>query len=189
MQTALDSTYLKIKYLGKLDKLVEYINNIPADLILRIDFNNALSFDEVISFWDQVEFKDRIEYLEDPVLLSNKTDARLRAIGVPMACDRNIFNDQNYMFQVLKPNRDFIPDKSRHKIIFSSYMGHEIGIYHSFLHLLTYGDLTLYHGIDTPGIYEEYNGLFNNHKDSLIIDEKKIENLYEDLKNKKWKAL
>ena len=44
-------------------------------------------------------------------------------------------------------------------------MGHDLGRFHAYLACLRYADLTQFHGIDTPGIYQQQIDIFQTHQD------------------------
>lgn len=177
--THLKATY-KVKILG-IENLVHLSRWLEKDIRLRLDANGAVSFKN----WQATiaglnpEALAKIDYIEDP----GEGDWRL--LGAPSAVD---FMESEYFdFEVYKPNRKFSLDAK--KAVFSSYMGGDLGRYHCYLELLKDGNLSLVHGIDTPGIYEEQRNLFVSAGEGLTPDPVVIDDIYRDLQNRDWKCL
>ena len=178
--------YLKIKY----DNNYSFIENILSNGVkVRIDFNNNFHFDEFKGWFYQLENskKELIDYLEDPGL--KKLDLiELKKLGIQLASDRSPLIPDIYQVKIYKPS---IEDLIRLDIpiIFSSYMGGDLGRYHTYLSLMLNGDLNLIHGIDTPGIYEGQLDLFLSDGLTRKIDNFQVNAMYKELENKEWQPL
>ena len=154
---------------------------------LRIDINNLFNMNEVIDFWRDLpqNIRSKIEYLEDPCLYHPADWQRLQDEGIPIATDRNNKDNDFYHFEIYKPNIDDCPIGKK-DVIYSSYMGHDLGRYHSYLELMQNGNLDLYHGIDTPNLFTDQLSLFNGLNGSLTINKSAIKEIYTFLRNLSW---
>jgi len=65
-------------------------------------------------------------------------------------------------------------------------MGHDLGRYHCYLSLMEYGNLDLFHGIDTPGMYKNQKSLFIKEGNKLVPNKKEIEQMYKELEEMTW---
>lgn len=151
-------------------------------LTFRLDFNNLLSeekFSIFIKLLDKNIVK-RIEYIEDPFPYSESWGR----YDVNLATDRN--PAQEHFVSIYKPLADVCLPRGK-KIIFSSYMGHDLGIYHSYLMLLKYGDLSLTHGINTPGLFEKQREIFTTEEGVCTVNPRSINQMYTELEGLEWK--
>lgn len=151
---------------------------------LRLDANGLFRKAEYESYFDQFprELLAKIEYVEDPLYdvnwghLSLKS-AKDRIDGIPAH------------FIVYKPNREFLPTTIV-PIIFSSYLGSDLGLWHAYCELAESGNLSLTHGIYTKGHYKEEKAfLFGNYREGFSPDLSRVKSLYNDLSKKSWKLL
>ena len=175
--------FTKIKYLGDLNSLIEKIKQ--AKTKLRIDFNLALTRDQFNSFLAELgqELIKKIDYFEDPYILDENQKA-LPIYENLIACDRDSYCPKIHSFRIFKPNIDnFNFEKN---FFVSSYMGHDLGIYHCYLFLLEYGNLNLHHGIVTPKVYSQSSDLFLNNGFEFMINVKAVEFLYKSLQEINW---
>lgn len=175
---------VKLKYTSK-DILDLCLKNNDLQK-LRIDFNNTSSFEECKKLWTSLSDSERrkIEYMEDP-FPKDHSWKELHSLGIPLACDRNLKDGNHYQFEIYKPNVDLAPSPQSIQI-FSSYMGHDLGRYLCYLELMKYADLDLYHGIDTPMMFEDQIPLFKRSGDETIIDKDSLNSLISKLEGLKW---
>lgn len=123
-----------------------------------------------------------IDYVEDPLY-------SLDWEGLNFPCAQDILKGTPAQFIVYKPNRGFLPAPTL-PIIYSSYMGHELGKWHAYCDLVNFGDLTQYHGIITNGYYEEEKNLFvGEYLDSFSPDLEVVNSIYQEMKQKTWTYL
>ena len=178
--------YVKIKF----DNNYSYIENILSNGVkVRIDFNNKFHIDEFKDWFNQLENnkKEFIDYLEDPGL--KKLDLiELKSLGIKLASDRNEYIPELYQVKICKPCIEEVSQLNI-PIIFSSYMGGDLGRYHTYLTLLQKGDLSLTHGIDTPGIYENQLSLYKSDGLTREIDSFQVNAMYRELERKEWLPL
>lgn len=178
---------VKLKYTTK-EELDLYLSRESCQK-LRIDFNNLLSFNAIKELWNSLSIIDRnkVDYFEDPFPKDEKWK-ELSELGIPLACDRNLKDGKNYLFDIYKPNVDLLPSQDKCQI-FSSYMGHDLGRYLCFLELMDRGDLDLVHGIDTPSLFEEQLDLFSRQDDLVTINSESLNALLSELKTRTWEKL
>lgn len=183
---------IKLKYLGDLDQTAKSCNTSLASKI-RIDFNSGPTLEGIKSFWKSLQDPQKIDYLEDPCPNGQDQWGELSALGIPLACDRECSNEKSLMYNVFKPNRDEWLELANRINIFSSYMGHELGMYHSYLHLMDKGDLALYHGIVTSEIYQEQREIFEEvlggTDGEFKILKKAVESMYREFEDLEWISL
>ena len=178
-------TCVKLKVLSPLSLMNSKLAKLSK---LRIDFNNYEDIDELLLWLKTMppKLKEKIDFLEDPTDI-NEINIEIKELGFKLAADRNIFNTDIYDFDIYKPNID--GEKFRQSSIFSSYMGGDLGRYHAYLALMEYGDLNLYHGISTPGIYNDQLDLFVSDGFYLSIDMSQVNMMYDRLRNKSWQKI
>jgi hypothetical protein len=157
--------------------------------VFRFDLNNNSSYSEVMHAWNGLESREKeaIEYIEDPYL-GDLSWGDLESNGVPLACDRNELSTPGWKFQIFKPNVDLVK-KENCSQIYSSYMGADLGRYHSYLELMLYGDLELVHGIDTPNIFRGQNQMFAGQSGTLEISNSAVTEMYLRLSRLEWTNL
>ncbi|MBD64566.1 MAG: hypothetical protein CME62_05140 [Halobacteriovoraceae bacterium] len=174
-----DITKVKVFSLDELNITLEKYNG-----RVRLDFNNAYPDQDVMKWWLGLSEEDRqkIDYIEDPC--TPEFYASLKLKGMPIASDRVQYDSE---IKIFKPNIESI--QKGKKLIFSSYMGHDLGRYHAYLSLLTYGDRELVHGINTPGVYLEQKPLFIQNNLSCSIDKQVRDEMYKELGEREWISL
>lgn len=180
---------VKLKYLGDLEELRSCLLK-NRSRTLRVDFNNALSETEFIGFWESLplEVQNAIEFFEDPVPLVGDNWKKFINLGIPLACDRNFFNELHFDFKIFKPNIERYQPLEK-PIIFSSYMGHDLGRYQCYLSLMNRADLKLFHGVDTPCLYSEQIDLFARDGNFLKLNKRSRDVMYKKLKGLEWNSL
>jgi hypothetical protein len=184
----IESSIIKIKYINDFHQINEILRSSKARL--RIDFNNGGSLDSIVEWWKTLtpSQKLKVDYLEDPIEYNHEKYLELKKCGIKLACDRNNFDDRTFDFKVIKPNVDLV-DGPSHEGIFSSYMGHDLGRFHSFLSLMKWGNLNLAHGINTPNIYNEQLNLFTNKGLHTSLSPLEVKRMYERIRGREWKTL
>lgn len=178
--------YIKIKFDDNYP-LIEKV--LSQGNYVRIDFNNKFEFSEFEKWYNCLDLYQRefIDYLED----SGSNDfvlAQLKNLGLQLASDRNVYIPEYHQVKIIKPSIEDIK-QSNTVNIYSSYMGGDLGRFHTYLALLQNGDLDLIHGIDTPGIYQEQLPLFKSNGLRREIDISMVEKMYIELEGKNWQRL
>ena len=184
----INTPILKIKYIDSFKQIDELLEKTHSKL--RIDFNNGGEFNKILCWWNNLseKNKEKIDYLEDPFIFNKEQNTYLRDMGISISADRNLFQKNFYDFNILKPNID-ICNSFPLDSIFSSYMGHDLGRYHCYLALMKFGNLSLAHGINTPGIYNEQMNIFTQKGMHTSVTPIVLKQLYEDIKGAKWQPL
>jgi hypothetical protein len=152
--------------------------------ILRLDANGLFTRNEFEEFLQQVpkDLLKNIEYIEDPL-----ADLDWKNLGLPVA--RDFIKGSPFDFLIYKPNASFLKPTDK-KVIFSSYLGADLGRWHAASELFTQGDLRLTHGIITEGFYKEELPLFTgSYRDGLQADTSVVKKMYQSLSQRKWTLL
>jgi hypothetical protein len=156
---------------------------------LRLDPNGGLKKYELSNWWNSLSSKQRkmVEYIEDPCDAKEQAWMELSELGIPLAGDR--IKDLSHLcqFLIFKPNIEDMPVFP--KIIFSSYMGHDLGRILSYYDLIDRGDLSLVHGIDTPELFDEQTKLFESQDLVRIPQKENFAQVFRDLERLNWKHL
>lgn len=183
-----DAKVSKLKYLGDLNDLIIRINKSSSEKI-RIDFNNQLNYSQASLFLTKLgKNTHKIDYLEDPYPIDKSWVDLGRKFNISLAQDRNC-DETIDTFHILKPNVDEV-NKYEKDAIFSSYMGSDLGRIHCYLLLLKYGNLELYHGINTPMLYKDQVDIFFEVGDQYFLPHlQNIEKVYENLASLNWSSL
>jgi hypothetical protein len=178
----LESNVIKYKLLRTQDK--SFMICLEKGLKLRLDANAIFSRNEYEAFLKDIpkKYHESIEYIEDPLYEEEWKDLTL-------PCARDFIEGSPFSHYIYKPNCEFIPTTDA-KIIYSSYLGHDIGRWHTYSELAREGDLTLTHGIVSKGFYQEEHNLFKgSYQDGFTPDEGSLKKLYKDISGRDWKLL
>ncbi len=187
------SPIVKIKYLGSLTHLTQSIYRIHnTGKKIRVDFNFALTLNELTEFLTSIEeIATSIDFIEDPIKFSEEDYALLAAwkdfirIDIPF----NQSGNDCGLDRVYKPTvNPILIDQIKENDIFSSYMGHPIGKILCTALLFKYGTPTLFHGIDTPPLYEGETPLFTRDDGKLSLQWEKVKQLVDELEGLEWKS-
>lgn len=186
------SKYLKVKGDENID-LKETIYSHPKQL-LRIDFNNSLNKDLFIKMISSIDNSDltRIDYVEDPFEITDNINSweAISKLGVDLASDRN--PDSPFSkYRIYKPGIDLVFESVYdNPVIFSSYMGSELNLIHTYVELILHGDLSLRHGLITPNAFKDQLDIFHNiNQDRYVLKRKLLDKYYDSLKEREWKRL
>lgn len=179
---------VKLKFINDINQIILDINNsIKLGFFIRVDFNNGLDPESCLKIWRNISKKEAIDYFEDPYEFQIDGWLPLKNEGVPLASDRNPYDKTICTYKIVKANRDIITQGiDKKKSIFSSYMGHELGMYHCYLNLMENGSLSLIHGIYTPQLYKEQREIFYKNKSNIMFDENAVKTMYDELRERTW---
>ena len=90
---------------------------------------------------------------------------------------------------IYKPNCEFKPDTSL-PVIYSSYLGSDLGKWHAYCELISHGDLSLHHGIFTEGFYEEeMSFLEGSYQSGFKANMSQVYKIYHHNYSLQWKML
>jgi hypothetical protein len=159
---------------------------IPLDkgLRLRLDGNAIFTRKDYEAFVKDIpeKFHAQIDYLEDP--LSEKDWSNLK-----LASARDFIEGTPFQYYIYKPNCEFKPQTDA-KIIFSAYLGHSFGNWHTYCEMIESADLSLTQGIIGTGFYQEEKRLFDgSYHSGFMPDEKVVQKMYRDIAGLEWKSL
>lgn len=173
-----------VKYKMLHDKDRSFLLPLEKGLRLRLDGNALFQRAEYEQFVKLIpsEFHKKIDYIEDPLVEKNWENLEL-----PSA--RDFIEGSHFDYYIYKPNCEFKP-KFDNKLIFSAYLGSDLGNWHTYCELIEFGDLTLTHGIIGTGFYQEENSFFiGSYKDGFSADLDIVHGIYKDLHQREWKLL
>lgn len=178
----LSSGIVKYKLLSPND--VAFLEPLKRGIRLRLDANGMFNQDSFRAFVGSIpkEYLPLIDYIEDPTRCNQWEN-----FSVPTA--RDFLDSESYDYYVYKPNCEFKPDTPA-KVIYSAYLGSELGSWHTYCEMMETADFSLTHGIVGQGYYQEERGLFKGDFDSGIFpDRNVVKNIYQELILRKWKKL
>ncbi|MDH4467042.1 MAG: hypothetical protein QE271_03220 [Bacteriovoracaceae bacterium] len=149
---------------------------------LRLDANGLFTNETFFSFYQLLspEIIPAVEYIEDP---SSSLDWSWLS-ATQWSAAEDFLPGKPSAIKIYKPNREFWVPGDKRKKIFSSYQGSELGQWHAYQELMKFGDLSLYHGIEQPNLYEENLDLFQNGNTMSVVKE-----MYQTLHSLNWKEL
>lgn len=143
---------VKIKGDQRIQELAAFINGVPENVKLRVDFNAKVTtaeFEKFLSLLGAAAIS-KIEYIEDPTVLGphwKEWNAR-----VPLASDwQKTFDPALARFRIIKPAREEIPSDCAN-CIFTSAMDHPVGVAHGLRQAQMLPSRVC--GFSTLGIYE-----------------------------------
>lgn len=169
-----------IKYKLKSTSDKSFAPLLKQGIRVRLDANGIFT-QASLQDWSK-DLQARIEYLEDPT-----QDLNWEQINLPLA--RDFISGSPFQYYIYKPNCKFYPD-TKSNVIFSSYMGSELGRWHTYCELLDKGDLRLVHGIHTPDLYEGQAKLFKgDFNQGFTPDMSVVKEMYKDLSSGPWSLL
>lgn len=173
-----------VKYKLLHDKDRSFMMPLEKGHRLRLD-GNALfrkkDFDYFIESIPRAYLK-QIEYIEDPLLEKDWSD-----LSLPRASD--FIEGSEFEYYIYKPNCEFKP-KIKKKLIFSAYLGSDLGNWHTYCELMKDADLSLTHGIIARDFYEEETNFFlGSFNMGFKADMEKVKSVYKGLYQKEWKLL
>lgn len=164
-----------VKYKLRDEKDFTFLKALEKKHRMRLDANGLFGQESIKEFINQIpkELLVHIEYLEDPLI-----DKDWSNISLPLA--RDFIDGDPFKVLIHKPNCRFLK-KTEKKVVFSSYMGSDLGRWHAYCELLEKGDLSEFHGINTPGLYAEER--------TNLLNEESVLDLYNELSFGEWKLL
>lgn len=178
----IESKILKYKMLHAHDR--SFMKCLEAGLRVRLDANALFKRTEYMEFIKDIpeQYQARIDYIEDPL-----GDHDWSKLKIPSAQD--FIPGTPFDYYIYKPNCEFKPETEA-KIIYSSYLGSDLGRWHTYSEMSEEADLKLTHGIISQGFYQEenyfYKGTFNH---GFEINEPVVKRIYRDLSDVGWKTL
>lgn len=171
-----------IKYKLKDESDLSFLKLLEKKVSVRLDANGLFFRETLQKFLKQIPDFSLLEYLEDPMRETDWSN-----LGLPLA--RDFIPGSPYNVLIHKPNSRFQPSEER-PVIFSSYLGSDLGKWHAYCELKEKSNLQYHHGIITSGYYQEECLKFNgNYQQGFLPDEKSLKALYDELDAREWKLL
>lgn len=180
--TEIQSPLVKYKILSHMDRT--FLSALQANIRVRLDGNGLFKKHEFLDFCRSIpnEFHHLIEYIEDPLSENDWSN-----LPVPSAMD--YIEGSEFQFYIYKPNAEFKPQTDA-QIIYSSYLGADLGRWHAYCELINHGDLSLTHGIHTPYFYQEQEDFFEGDFYTYFqSNEDKVKKMYKKVSETDWKFL
>lgn len=178
----IEAQVLKYKLQSPLDAV--FMEALKRKLKVRLDGNGMFNRASFLTFLASIpsEFHQYIEYIEDPLYENDWSN-------LPIATAQDYIASNECDFYIYKPNCEFYP-KNQKQIIFSAYLGSDLGNWHTYCEMMDIADLSLTHGIVARGFYKEERGLFDGHyQEGIRPVLKVVKNIYQELHLRKWKHL
>lgn len=179
---SLDSKVVKYKLFSTSDKT--FLEPLSRGIRVRLDANGLFNVDTLQAFLESIPEEGRklIDYIEDPIRSTHWEN-----LNIPTA--RDFLNSEVFDYYVYKPNCEFKPE-TKAKIIYSAYLGSELGSWHTYCEMIDEADKDITQGIVGQGYYKEERGLFKGSFESGIYpDENVVKNIYQELNLRNWKRL
>lgn len=179
---SVESKILKYKILNAQDRT--FMKCLENGQRLRLDANALFTASEYGEFVKDIpeKYHGQIDYIEDPTAEHDWSKLKL-------ASARDFIQGSPFDYYIYKPNCEFKP-KTEAKIIYSTYLGSDLGRWHAYSEMSEEADLNQTHGIVTTGFYQEENHFFRgsfNH--GFEIDAPVVKRIYSDLSDVGWKTL
>jgi hypothetical protein len=163
---------------------VAYLDVLKKGHTLRLDVNGMFNLQNFRDFIASipVDFVSRIEYVEDPISGKDWSQS-------PVPTAQDFLESHSADYYIYKPNCEFFP-KDRKNVIFSAYLGSDLGVWHTYCEMLRDANLDLCHGIIGHGFYAEERPLFKgSYHDCFYPDLNVVRNIYQELQLRSWKKL
>lgn len=176
----LKASVYKYKLLAQDD--FTFVKLLQQNKLVRLDANGLFTGNEYQSFLKKIDptLLAAIEYIEDPFIGNWQ-------ISSPVKIASDFIDNPDHAIKIHKPNREFLsPSLKPH--IFSSYMGSQLGQWHSYCEMLAYADRSLYHGVHIDNFYED-DIFLQADQDCFIPQKIKVKRLYDELASAQWKVL
>ncbi len=179
---SLKSPIIKYKILDQYDTL--FLELLKKGLRIRFDGNACFTRKTYEAFVKQIpkEYLSLIDYMEDPLKTTDWS-------GLEFKSARDFVSGGPYDYWIYKANAEFFP-KASVPIIFSGYIGSELGFWHAYSELIELGSLKLTHGLIIEDFYENQRQLFiGDYHRTFVPDMNAVKNMYQELYLKEWKTL
>lgn len=173
-----------VKYKIKHNEDYAFVKLLEKGIQVRLDGNALFTREEYKKYFSQIDptLFGKIEYIEDPL---HETD--WKDLHLPVAKD--FIKGTPHQFVIYKPNCEKLP-VTEAKVVYSSYLGGNLGTWHAYSELIMNGDLKVIHGMKSEGFYqEEAQFLKGNYQDGFESDKELVIRIYQDVVNREWKQL
>lgn len=178
----LEASIIKYKLANQGDRT--FLDPLKRGIRLRLDTNALFNRPSFEIFLNSIpsELHTLIDYVEDPL-----TEKDWSNLGVKSASDLVVGNPCDV--SIYRPNSKFFPEDQSKKI-FSSYLGSDLGRWHTYCELIEKADLSETHGIMSRGFFVESTCfLTGNYQEGFVADKIAVSKLYQGLRQKQWTHL
>src|SRR5690606_8038564 len=144
-----------IKYKMKQADDTHFLDPLKRGHKVRLDANGLFTREKFHQFLKSIPDKlmPQIEYIQDPLLETNWNDLNIKSA-------KKLIQGSPYDVFIHRPNSQFYPENEQN-VIFTSFMGSELGAYHGYCEVIEKGDLTKVHGLIVRGYFKEEISLFD----------------------------
>lgn len=150
---------------------------------VRLDANALFTKGNFHTLTDPLppEWLKLIDYVEDPL---GDTDWS----AFPLRRARDFISGTPFEIYIYKPNCEMLP--VHRDIIYSGYLGHALGNWHTYCELIENGNTQIVQGIIGQGFYDEVKDFYlGDYRNGFTPDLMIIRDLYQDLSRREWKSL
>jgi hypothetical protein len=178
----LRSKTIKYKLLHPQDR--SFIIPMKEGIRVRLDGNAMFTKIDFLEFVKSIpkEFHSLIDYVEDPVVDKDWT-------GLPVNAARDFIEGTPFDYYIYKPNCEFKP-KTEAKIIYSAYLGGDLGKWHTYCELFENGDFNNIQGITAFDFYQGEKNIYQGSYDQgFNVDMAIVHEIYQEATDLQWKSL
>lgn len=173
-----------VKYKIRHHEDYAFVPLLEKGITVRLDGNALFTRDEYKKYFREIDEKllPKIEYIEDPLHDTNWD-------GLHLPCAKDFIKGTPHQYLIYKPNCER-PPKTEAKVIYSPYLGGNLGTWHAYSELISSGDLNVIHGMKSDGYYrEEIQFLTGNFHDGFEALTSQVKKIYQDASSRNWKDL
>ncbi len=145
------SPVIKYKMLNQQDYV--FHEALRQGIRVRLDANAMFTPSNMHTLVDSIkpEWRSLIDYVEDPLATTDWS-------GFPLKKARDFISGNPFDLYIYKPNCEMLP--AFPNLIFSAYLGHALGNWHSYCELMENGNTQIVQGIIGTGFYEEVSDFY-----------------------------
>ena len=161
-----------------------FLTLLEKDIRIRFDGNALFSREELNAFMAKIPASKiaLVDYMEDPMKDKNWSN-------LPVKSGRDFIEGIPFDYYIYKPNAEFYPETEA-KVIFSGYMGSELGFWHAYCEMIERGDQKEIHGLVVEDFYADQKKLFlGDYRITFKPDLNVVKEIYSELERRTWKPL
>ncbi len=150
---------------------------------VRLDANAMFNPTNMHLLLDPIkpEWRSLIDYVEDPLSTTDWS-------GFPLKRARDFISGTPFDLYIYKPNCEILPTFPN--LIFSAYLGHVLGSWHTYCELMENGNTQIVQGIIGTGFYEEVRDFYlGDFETGFSPDLAIVKETYRELAKRDWKPL
>jgi hypothetical protein len=177
----IQSPVIKYKMLHPHDQI--FHEALKQGVRVRLDANAMFTASNMHLLIDSIkpEWSSLIDYVEDPLSTTDWS-------GFPLKKARDFISGTPFDLYIYKPNCEMLP--SYPNLIFSAYLGHALGNWHTYCELLENGNTQMVQGIIGSGFYDDVSDLFiGDFENGFSPDLNIVKENYRALSRREWTPL